>query len=602
MRLVVGIVLLCSLFVAASAVGDDLQPVPVRVAKSADGWQLLRDGKPYFVRGVGGSGSMKLLAECGGNSVRTWSVDQADRVLDEAHQLGLTVMVGLWLGHERHGFDYNDADQVAKQQEAVRAAIEKYKHHPAVLGWGLGNEMEGYEQGKNAAIWSTINNLAALAKRLDPHHPTMTVTAEIGGDRVKNIHRLVPEIDIVGINSYGGIATLPERYRAAGGEKPYVVTEFGPAGSWETKKNDWGVAPEPTSTTKAEAYRRGYEGAVNGAKGLCLGSYAFLWGHKQEATATWFGMLLPDGSRLGAVDVMQELWTGKPPTHRCPAIVDLRLLDEAASKFKPGAVIGAKLVTDDPQDGPYRVEWVLQAEATSHSVGGDAEAVPPKFLEAIVRGDASQAEIKLPEGGGGYRLFAYVRDGHGGAAVANVPLYVDAPIIIPPASKATLPLVVYDEADRSPPTYIPAGWMGNTKGLAVEEGCTDAPYAGRTCLKVTYTPSDNWAGVVWQNPPQDWGDRAGGFDLQAAKKLTFWARGAAGGEVVTFEFGLFGGDKKFKDTGRGKLDKQALSIEWTKYEIDVAGQDLSRIKSGFAFVLAGQGKPVTFYLDDVQFE
>ena len=45
--------------------------------------------------------------------------------------------------------------------------------------------------------------------------------------------------------------------------------------------------------------------------------------------------------------------------------------------------------------------------------------------------DGSTATVTMPEGGGGYRLFAYVSDGRGGAAVANVPLYVEAPAAVP---------------------------------------------------------------------------------------------------------------------------------------------------------------------------
>ena len=48
-----------------------------------------------------------------------------------------------------------------------------------------------------------------MAKKLDPNHPTMTVIAEIGGDSVKNVHRLCPDVDVVGINSYGGAESLP---------------------------------------------------------------------------------------------------------------------------------------------------------------------------------------------------------------------------------------------------------------------------------------------------------------------------------------------------------------------------------------------------------
>jgi hypothetical protein len=52
--------------------------------------------------------------------------------------------------------------------------------------------------------------------------------------------------------------------------------------------------------------------------------------------------------------------------------------------------------------------------------------------------------------------------------------------------------------------------------------------------------ADQWGGVVWQHPANDWGDANGGFNLTGAKKLTFWARGEKGGEKVSFEFGLLG--------------------------------------------------------------
>jgi hypothetical protein len=131
----------------------------------------------------------------------------------------------------------------------------KYKDHPALLVWALGNEMEDPE-GKNGAVWTAINSLAVMVKQLDPKHPTMTVVAEIGGDKVKNIHRLCPEIDIIGINTYGGATSVGERYKKLGGTKPYLLTEYGPAGIWEVKKDALGAYPEPTSTEKAETYRQ----------------------------------------------------------------------------------------------------------------------------------------------------------------------------------------------------------------------------------------------------------------------------------------------------------------------------------------------------------
>ena len=574
--------------------------VAVKLVQDREGSRLLRAGKPHLVKGAGGDSALAELAAAGGNSLRTWGADKVGPLLDEAQQHGLTVAVGIWLGHERHGFNYNDADQVSGQLESAREVVLKYKDHPAVLLWGVGNEMEGYGAGDNAAIWSAINNMAAMIKELDPNHPTMTVVAEIGGDRVKNVHRLCPSVDILGINSYGGAATLPARYKQAGGTKPYILTEFGPPGIWESAKNAAGLIPEPSSTEKADLYRKAYAGAVSGAPGVCLGSYVFNWGHKQEATATWFGMFLPDGTRLAAVDAMTELWSGKPPANRCPRIESLTLT--APEQVDPGTTLRATLAAADPERDPLKVRWVLQAEPETLGVGGDAEAAPPTFPEAILKSDLQQAEVKLPASGGGYRLFAYVTDSHGNGAVANVPLSVKGPVVTPDAPAAKLPLVLYDEAGREKLPFAPSGWMGNTKAVKVVEDCSDNPHAGQTCLKVDYLAAKDWAGVVWQSPAGDWGDRAGGWNLTGATRLTFWARGAQGGEVVNFEFGLLGDGKRYRDSGRGKLEKVALTSEWKEYTLDLKGQDLSRIKTGFAWTLAADGKPVTFYLDDIQFE
>jgi hypothetical protein len=107
---------------------------------------------------------------------------------------------------------------------------------------------------------------------------------------------------------------------------------------------------------------------------------------------------------------------------------------------------------------------------------------------------------------------------------------------------------------------------------------------------------------VWQSPANDWGDRPGGWDLSGARKLTFWARGDKGGETVTFEFGLIGRDKAYHDTAKGKLAGVRLTERWQQFEIDLAKKDLTRIKSGFVCVIAGAGRPITIYLDDVRYE
>jgi hypothetical protein len=397
--------------------------VRAEVKRVGDGWQLVRDGQPYLIKGGGGGGSKEVLAKLGGNSFRTWGVgDDTQKQLDEAQRLGLTVTLGIWLGHEDHGFRYDDAKQVAEQHEKAVAAIRRYKDHPAVLMWGIGNEMEGYQDGGNPLIWKAVEAIAAAAKKIDPNHPTMTVIAEVGGVKVKSVHELCPDVDVVGINTYGGVGSIGERYKKAGGTKPYVLTEFGPPGVWESGKNAFGVAAEPSSTKKGEIYRQAYLKGVLGQKGACLGSYVFTWGRKQEATATWFGLFLPDGTQLEAVHTMAELWSGKAPANRCPKMEAPKVA--GSDDVAPGQTVRVALKVEDPDGDAVKVEWVLSGETKKHGVGGSHEDAPPTYPEAIVRGDEHGVELKMPAEPGVYRLYAYARDGHGNGAVANTVIRV----------------------------------------------------------------------------------------------------------------------------------------------------------------------------------
>ncbi len=335
----------CAALLSLQLLANVASAETVQIVKKDGRFELQRGGASYLIKGGGGGeNALESLAKAGGNSIRLWGDEHLGEILDRAQKLGLTVTAGIWLGQVRQGFDWSDAAGLIKQRDHIRSVVEKYKNHPALLCWALGNEMED-PQGRNGAVWGQINNLARMVKELDPAHPTMTVVAEIGGDKVRNFHALCPDVDILGINSYGGAASVAERYRKAGGTKPYILTEYGPNGIWEIKKDEIDAYPELTSTEKAAVYRRVYEAAVLGAEGLCLGSYAFLWGQKQEVTSTWFSMFLSDGTKLGAAEAISELWTGKAPTNRVPQIKSLTV--QGDRKAKPGATVTATLDARD---------------------------------------------------------------------------------------------------------------------------------------------------------------------------------------------------------------------------------------------------------------
>jgi hypothetical protein len=167
--------------------------------------------------------------------------------------------------------------------------------------------------------------------------------------------------------------------------------------------------------------------------------------------------------------------------------------------------------------------------------------------------------------------------------------------------------VVYVQNGSRDNHYIPSGWMGDTADLKCDIKCTEKPKIGNTCIKITYsaekTQGQGWAGIFWQNPANNWGDKAGGFDLTGAKKLTFWAKGAKGGETIA-EFKVGGITGEYPDSDSAAIESVVLTKDWKEYTIDLKGKDLSHIIGGFCFALSAKDneKGCVFYLDNISFK
>lgn len=397
--------------------------IPVEIRQSEQGFTLYRGGQPYYVKGAGGLTSLDALRQSGGNSVRTWGdVDRA--FLDKAHALGLSVCVGLWIEHERHGFDYDDSVAVEQQIKRHCAVIDELKDHPAVLMWGIGNEVE--LQSTNHKVWDVIESIAAHAKKVDPHHPTMTVVAHAPKDAVELIMERSPSIDILGCNSYGGIFGLARDVRATGWEGPYMITEWGTDGMWESDKTSWGAEIEATSTVKAQQVLERYQLILDDAE-RCLGSYVFFWGVKQETTATWFNLFLDSGETIEAVDALQYCWTGSWPDHPAPRMDPLRLNGkpaQASVRVVAGQPVRASFNLRRSDPSHLDIRWKLLAESTDKRMGGDREHPPQAVDLDILQDNGTCLTFKAPPLQGNYRLFLFLHGSHDKAATANFPFQV----------------------------------------------------------------------------------------------------------------------------------------------------------------------------------
>lgn len=401
--------------------------IRVELKQTEQGWEVLRGGKPYYVKGVGGTVHMDRAKAYGANSVRTWSAADAAKVLDRAHELDMTVLFGLWVGQERQGFDYEDSKSVQAQLEQFTEVVKTFKDHPALLMWGIGNENDLFYN--DFSVWNAINDIAKMIHEEDPNHPTMTVTAGLDVAEVQLIQERAPHIDILGINTYGGLIGIDKQVRAFGWNKPYMITEWGPNGHWEVQKTSWGVPIEQSSTEKAFWYKKRYDQGIAEDEQMCIGSYVFLWGQKQETTPTWYGIFLEDGSETEVVDVLEHSWSGKWPINKSPKLESFTLNGKKSTesiKVNRRQKSSIELAVVEPENEPLKYRLEILPESTDIKSGGDAEDRPTSldipFEETTTKGTFT---FSAPKKSGPYRLFIYAYDQHENAAVANIPFYVN---------------------------------------------------------------------------------------------------------------------------------------------------------------------------------
>lgn len=394
-------------------------------------YRLYVDNKEFWVKGAGCEcWNISSLAEHGANSFRTWMDSEASRdgldILDEAHENGLMVLMGLKLGRERHGFDYNDEAAVQKQFEEVKQKVIRYKDHPALLGWGIGNELN--LRATNLKVWDAVNDISKMIHEIDGNHPTTTMMAGIGKTEVDYLEKIESDLDFISIQMYGDIVHLKTRLEEAGYDGPYMVTEWGATGHWEMPATEWGAAIEQTSTEKAEVIIDRYNNVIKADVKNCLGSYVFLWGQKQERTPTWYGLFTENGEEMEAISAMHYLWNNEWPVQRTPEIISAELDGKGRFdniKLRPEKEYSVKIESADPDGDSLKLRMEILVESTDLKDGGDHESRPDRIAASISDLNDGTLSITSPKNPGAYRLFLYVLDDHNHAATVNIPFFVE---------------------------------------------------------------------------------------------------------------------------------------------------------------------------------
>lgn len=160
--------------------------------------------------------------------------------------------------------------------------------------------------------------------------------------------------------------------------------------------------------------------------------------------------------------------------------------------------------------------------------------------------------------------------------------------------------------------FTPSGWMGDgeygRKYITFSGTSVENPHSPPTSIKISYIfGPTRYAGLYWQNKPDNWGDKQGNnYSKKGFKKLIFWARGETGTEVVEFKAGGISNAKKpYKDSFEEKVGRVSLSNDWKQYTIDLESANLSCVIGGFCWVASSDynnQRSIIFYIDDIYLE
>ncbi|RKY30231.1 MAG: hypothetical protein DRP68_06360, partial [Candidatus Omnitrophota bacterium] len=216
--------------------------------------KLFVEGKEYKIKGVtfspvgkgekreelvlnlassGGEETIKMMADNGINTVRTYYPPEKD-LLDAFAEYSIKVIVGFPWNDDR----FNPGPDISRG--GYKGYIEKYKSHPAILMWELGNEYNFWFRKHSEDLsldtwWKELKKATEEIKRIDSNHPVSTTLADM------HLEVDIPKVeeagvDVIGLNCYRGddyssaveevkaLTDLP-MYFSEGGADSYDVRE-----------------------------------------------------------------------------------------------------------------------------------------------------------------------------------------------------------------------------------------------------------------------------------------------------------------------------------------------------------------------------------------
>ncbi len=385
----------------------------------------------FQIRGVCNDRDLQSLVGTGVNTVRGYSIRDPKvtlEKLDLARQLGLKLIISEAMNHQgtnkrKDGttfeYDYHTSgdDLVARFAQKVEAIGD----HPAILMWGLGNEVRLEEP-----YLRTVNRMSLAIHERYPNHLTSLTIVNAKQEKIELVKKFAPDIDVLGVQSYsiGAVRKAVKNAEEFWG-KPFYMSEFSTNGPWHVPLSEWGLALDEPVSKKVSDLKECYE-AIDSSP-LCLGSTVFVWGHSTTYRPSYFSLLLdpnPDGPdpsrtsfahmyRTPQAEVMIERFTGQPIVgNRAPVLTRLQFDNGKGERIaRPGESMRIEFSAEDPDgDSIEFITWIQ-----------DSSVRPTKTVSGPFPQASSQhALVPAPMNPGQYILVVYAVDQKRGGSVTTL--------------------------------------------------------------------------------------------------------------------------------------------------------------------------------------
>ncbi|KPK42137.1 MAG: hypothetical protein AMJ78_03520 [Omnitrophica WOR_2 bacterium SM23_29] len=394
----------------------------VKIVGQKGDWTLKVNGEPFYIKGAGcgepegrgGEDYLELAKELGANAVRTWGTDQGtEHYFDTALKYGLMVDAGIWLNSVTDTGVFScitDDKYMEKKKNEIVEYVNRFKDHPALLMWNVGNEAIFFtkDEEERIALSKFLEQMVQLIHQLDANHPVIYTSSD--ATALPYIKKYVPSLDAFGMNIYGSIRMSHSRWDQTTLNIPYVVTEFGPLGPWDVKKDANGASMDQPDQAKAALYKYMFRNIMD-FKGCNLGGFAHHLGETTQESMTWWNLNYKTLKRASFWE-LYKIYTGNVPSNLPPRITKFNL--SKINGIAPGETIDIFVEATDNENDPLNYNFILATAQEGILKYYVNEEIPAKFIS-----EGTNVKLIAPEAEGRYRVYVFVKDGKGNVATSN---------------------------------------------------------------------------------------------------------------------------------------------------------------------------------------